>query len=124
MTSSVLNNLALVFLEFLLLKFQSFNVQLKDENLPELEERFVIQLINATSDDGLSGTTNVSGASIDLANSRSTVMVRESDFPYGLLQFSESEITPLPDDPLIPPATERPTVSVPMDLYMPIIDVA
>ena len=107
-----------------MLKFQSFNVQLKDENLPELEERFVIQLINATSDDGSSGTTNVSGASIDLANSRSTVVVRENDFPYGLLQFSESEIPPLPDDPLIPPATERPTVRVPMDLYMHIIDVA
>lgn len=77
-----------------------------------MEEKFEIRLVNATSDDNLSGTTNTSGASIDVANSKSTVTVKENDYPYGLLQFSESEIPPRPDDPIILPATERPTVSL------------
>ena len=91
---------------------QTFSVQLKDENIPETEERFEIQLVNATSDDNLSGTTNISGASIDLTKSKSVVIVRESDYPYGLLQFSESGIPPQPNDPIIPPAIQRPIVSL------------
>ena len=91
--------------------FQYFSVQLKDDTMPEIEERFEIELVNASSDDSLSGTTNVSGASIDLAKSKSVVIVRESDFPYGLLEFSETNVPPQPNSPIIPPATKRPVVS-------------
>ena len=91
--------------------FQYFSVQLKEDQIPELEERFEIELVNATTDDNLSGTTNISGASVDLAKSKSVVIVGETDFPYGLLEFSKSSVPPQPNDPIIPPATERPVVS-------------
>ena len=90
---------------------QSFSVSLKDDNIPELEEIFEIRLVAVRSDDNETGSTDVSGASIDPDNSKSRVVMPENDYPYGLLQFSESDTPPLPNDPYIPPATLSPTVS-------------
>ena len=90
---------------------QSFSVSLKDDNMPELEEIFEIRLVAVRSDDNETGSTDVSGASIDPDNSKSRVVMPENNYPYGLLQFSESDTPPLPNDPYIPPATLSPTVS-------------
>ena len=66
------------------------------------------------SDDGLVGSTNTSGASIDPMMQRSEVIVAANDFPYGLLQFgNEVGVPPSPGDGgMILPATEVPTVSL------------
>ena len=90
---------------------QSFSVSLKDDNIPELEEIFEIRLVAVRSDDNETGSTDVSGASIDPDNSKSRVVMPENDYPYGLLQFSESDTPPMPNDPYIPPVTLSPTVS-------------
>lgn len=90
--------------------FQTFSVQLKDDDIPESLETFEIRLVNTTTEDNIVGTTNTSGASIDEAHHISTVTVKENDFPFGLLQFSTSLVPPQPDDPVIPPSTEKPVV--------------
>ena len=66
------------------------------------------------SDDGLVGSTNTSGASIDPMMQRSEVIVAANDFPYGLLQFGkEVGVPPSPGDGrMILPAAEVPTVSL------------
>ena len=88
-----------------------FTVQLKADGIPEPEEMFEIRLMNVTTEDGVEGSTDTSGASIDDAFRTSVVIMRENDYPNGLLQFSTSLLPPRPDDPFIPPAVERPTVS-------------
>lgn len=75
-------------------------LQVTDETVPELDELFNIQLTSAASDDGLVGSTNTSGASIDNTKASSQVVIQENDYPYGLLQFSSK-----PN--VIPPANTR-----------------
>ncbi|XP_052793587.1 adhesion G-protein coupled receptor V1-like [Mya arenaria] len=89
-----------------------FTVQLKVDNQPEGEEVFEVRLTNTSTEDGVGGSTNTSGASIDPTNSASTITMRENDFPNGLLEFKADGVPPLPGDPFLPPLEERPTVRV------------
>ena len=83
---------------------------MKDDNLPEPRESFEITLVSVSSGDGSKGSTNTSGASIDLTNSVFSFVIEKNDNANGLLQFSNSSTPPQPSDGIIPPATERPMV--------------
>ncbi|KAJ8414918.1 hypothetical protein AAFF_G00024410 [Aldrovandia affinis] len=87
---------------------ESLNLLALDDDIPELAETFEITLVSAESGDGKPGSTPTSGASIDPNNSTTTVTIKASDHPYGLLQFSA---TPLPEG-IIRPATEEAHVTV------------
>ena len=93
---------------------QTFEVEVTEETLPELDELFEVSLVSAVSDDGLVGSTNTSGPSIHPTKQRSQVTVVANDFPYGLLQFGMEAGVPPPtpgDGGMIVPAVEVPTVS-------------
>jgi G-protein coupled receptor 98 len=77
---------------------------------PELPEYFEIHLVDVESSDGIVGSTPTSGASIDPLYSTQNISLPESDYPYGLLEFSVMEKPPTSGDPRIPPATEIPQV--------------
>ena len=49
---------------------------------------FEIFLTSAVSDDGLVGSTETSGASLDPNRQVSALVIEANDYPYGLLQFS------------------------------------
>ncbi|XP_070543508.1 adhesion G-protein coupled receptor V1-like isoform X2 [Ptychodera flava] len=89
-------------------------VTVNDDTLPEFEEEFEIVLVShhPMSDDGITGTTNTSGASIDPNADTNKIVISESDYPQGILQFSDGP-PPSPNDPMIPPATEPVQVRVP-----------
>lgn len=82
-----------------------------DDMEPETAEDFEIVLVNAVSSDKIVGTTPTSGASIDSNASTQNITLPESDYPYGLIEFSVLDDPPLPDDPRIPPAETPPQVS-------------
>ncbi|XP_038076858.1 adhesion G-protein coupled receptor V1-like isoform X2 [Patiria miniata] len=84
-----------------------------DDMQPELLETFSIILLPQLplSDDGLIGTTDTSGASIDPDASANNLTIQANDFPYGLLQFATGP-PPGTADPLIPPAAEMVRVRV------------
>lgn len=86
--------------------------QVLDDDVPELEEIFDVVIVSVTSDDGLVGSTNTSGASINMAAAIRNITVAETDNPHGLFQFSTG-YAPNATDPLIPPATEKPMVIFP-----------
>ena len=99
-----------MFLKLFLSMFQTFEVEIKEENLPELDELFEITLISAASDDGLVGSTNVSGASIDPLRQTSQVTIEANDYPFGLLQFADKVgVLPSATD-MIDPAIQVPSV--------------
>lgn len=85
-------------------------MQLKDDNIPEAQEVYDIRLTDVKTEDGIVGTTNTSGASIDPLYRNSTITMKENDFLNGLLQFKADGIPPLSDDPFIQPLLEQPTV--------------
>ncbi|XP_059825311.1 adhesion G-protein coupled receptor V1 [Hypanus sabinus] len=86
------------------------NVHVLDDNLPETAEHFRISLVSAISGDGKVGSTPTSGASIDQEKASTQVVIKASDHPYGLLQFSTG---PPPDtDVIIPPALSVPSITV------------
>ena len=80
-----------------------------DELIPELDETFLVVLVEAISNDGQTSSTPTSGASISTVLAQSNLTVTENDYPYGLLQFSTS--LP-PAMGIIPPATAPPEVTV------------
>ena len=87
--------------------------------LPEDMELFGVFLIPALplSDDGLIGSTDTSGASIDPVANTNNITLLASDFPKGLIQFSDSSAAPpTQDDPLITQATEMMMVTVPEEI--------
>ena len=87
-------------------------MQLTDENTPELDEVFQISLTSAVSDDGLVGSTDTSGASLDPARQTSQLVIAENDYPYGLLQFA-GIVGQLPQPGvMIPPVSEAVKVKV------------
>ena len=87
-------------------------MELKNDNIPEPQEVYDIRLTGVSTEDGVGGTTNSSGASIDPNHMNSTVIMNENDFLNGLLQFKADGIPPLSDDPYIEPLLEQPTVSL------------
>uniref|UniRef100_A0A672JI01 Adhesion G-protein coupled receptor V1 n=1 Tax=Salarias fasciatus TaxID=181472 RepID=A0A672JI01_SALFA len=87
---------------------EALNLMVLDDNLPELAESFKVTLVSAESGDGKPGSTATSGASIDLSNSVNSITVRESDHPYGLLQFQPDPLA----EGLISPALEPAHITV------------
>lgn len=96
---------------------QTIRLTVWDDDLPELSEQFDVILLNRLplSDDGLVGSTNTSGASIDTDRAVNTVVVAQSDNPYGLFQFSLDD-PPGSSDPIIGPATSNVDLTVPEDV--------
>ncbi|XP_028834405.1 adhesion G-protein coupled receptor V1 isoform X2 [Denticeps clupeoides] len=84
------------------------NLLVVDDDIPELEEHFKIILVSAESGDGKPGSTPTSGASINPQNSVTTITVKASDHPYGLLQFQEAPATAA----VIRPALEDARITV------------
>ncbi|KAK6179039.1 hypothetical protein SNE40_011486 [Patella caerulea] len=92
--------------------FQTMQFNVKEENIPELQERFNVLLYKVVTDDGVVGTTNTSGASINPTGSTSPIVIEETDYPYGLLQFSSSLTPPVSVTTMILPSTVQPVVKV------------
>ncbi|XP_055956200.1 adhesion G-protein coupled receptor V1 [Patella vulgata] len=92
--------------------FQTIQFNVKEENIPELEERFNVLLYKVVTDDGVVGTTNTSGASINPTGNTSPIVIEETDYPYGLLQFSTSLTPPVSMTTMILPSTVQPVVKV------------
>ncbi|XP_069137444.1 adhesion G-protein coupled receptor V1-like isoform X2 [Argopecten irradians] len=93
-------------------KSKVFYLEVRDDTLPEAQETFHIKLVSVTSGDGISGTTNTSGASINPLAAFSNFVIEENDYTYGLFQFSTESTPPTPQDGVIPPGTSQPTVTV------------
>lgn len=76
-----------------------------DDLDPEVLEEFIVHLLPnlPLSDDGLIGSTNTSGASIDPTAATELISIPSSDNPHGLLQFSIGQ-PPDQADPLLTPA--------------------
>ncbi|XP_053330924.1 adhesion G-protein coupled receptor V1 [Spea bombifrons] len=87
------------------------NLNILDDDIPELAERFRVSLVSAVSADGKIGSTPRSGASIDPYKDSEYVTINASDHPYGLLQFSLG-MPPKPGDPMTVPAKSVPTITV------------
>lgn len=79
-------------------RLQNFLVTALDEDVPELDENFVVVLTSAAANDNQSSSTPLSGASIDDGRSQSSLTVTENDFPYGVIQFATS--APAPGEPI------------------------
>jgi hypothetical protein len=84
-----------------------FTLIVNDDDIPEVQEVFDIKLTSALT--GSSGSTNTSGASIDLSASTSRFTILKNDNSNGLLQFSNSSLPPQGIG-IIPPATQKPMV--------------
>lgn len=82
---------------------QTFVFRALEDKVAELDELFEVHLVSAVSNDGESGSTDTSGASIDDSKSMSQLIIQENDHPYGLLQFSsEVGVPPAADKVIIP----------------------
>ena len=64
-----------------------------------------------SSGDGSEGSTNTSGASIDLTKARSVVTVLKNDHSNGVLQFTNRTTPPSTGEGILPVATVAPIVS-------------
>ncbi|ELU13347.1 hypothetical protein CAPTEDRAFT_91039, partial [Capitella teleta] len=93
-------------------RLKLISVQVLDDMEPEVPEDFEIHLVETLAEDGLVGSTATSGASIDPLHNTQNISLPESDFPFGLIEFSASEVPPQPGDPIIPPATQPVKVNV------------
>ncbi|XP_076465121.1 adhesion G-protein coupled receptor V1-like [Babylonia areolata] len=70
-------------------RLKTFEVQVTDETVPELDELFEVSLVSAVSADGVIGSTNTSGASVDPTKQRHQVTIAANDYPFGLFQFGQ-----------------------------------
>ncbi|KAG9488005.1 hypothetical protein GDO78_007684 [Eleutherodactylus coqui] len=87
------------------------NLDVLDDDIPELMEHFRVTLTQAISADGKLGSTPTSGASIDPNKKSEDITINASDHPYGLLQFSVDP-PPRPGDNMSFPAKSVPTIKV------------
>ncbi|XP_037657723.1 adhesion G-protein coupled receptor V1 [Choloepus didactylus] len=87
------------------------NIDVLDDDIPELNEYFRVTLVSAISGDGKLGSTPTSGASIDPEKETTDITIKASDHPYGLLQFS-TQLPPQPEDPMTLPASSAPLITV------------
>ncbi|XP_063820072.1 adhesion G-protein coupled receptor V1 [Pseudophryne corroboree] len=87
------------------------NLDVLDDEFPELTEHFRVTLTHAVSADGKIGSTPTSGASIDPLTSSEDITISASDHPYGLFQFSVNP-PPRPGDNMTLPAKSVPTIKV------------
>lgn len=60
------------------------NLHILDDDLPEFDEYFQVNLVSAQSGDGKPGSTPTSGASIDPDNAINNVTIKSSDHPFGM----------------------------------------
>ncbi|KAL8615956.1 hypothetical protein ACOMHN_034632 [Nucella lapillus] len=95
-------------------RLKTLQIQVTEETVPELDELFDISLVSAISADGIVGSTNTSGASINPTMQRSEVTIVANDYPFGLFQFgSKAGVPPTPDqNGRVVPAEKVPTVRV------------
>ena len=89
---------------------QTFAIPIAADDTPRFAASFTVDLVAVVAGDGLTGSTEVSGASIDESTSAVNVSLMDRNYPYGLLQFATSE-PPTEQSPSIPPATETPQVT-------------
>ncbi|KAM8960806.1 adhesion G-protein coupled receptor V1 [Pelodytes ibericus] len=87
------------------------NLNVLDDDIPELTEHFRVTLVTVVSADGKVGSTPSSGASIDPFKNNEFITINASDHPYGLLQFSVG-FPPKPGDAMTMPAKSVPTITV------------
>ncbi|KAK3711281.1 hypothetical protein QZH41_004331 [Actinostola sp. cb2023] len=67
-----------------------FFISPRDDQFPELDEKFVLKLVSAASNDGKTSSTPTSGASVDPNFTEINITVTKNDYPYGLLQFMDT----------------------------------
>ncbi|XP_051546873.1 adhesion G-protein coupled receptor V1 isoform X1 [Myxocyprinus asiaticus] len=79
------------------------NLLALNDDLPEVDEHFLVRLVSAESGDGKPGSTPTSGASIDSHNAINNITIKASDHPYGLMQF---QTDPVPAGMIRPALTE------------------
>ncbi|XP_048584248.1 adhesion G-protein coupled receptor V1 isoform X2 [Nematostella vectensis] len=72
------------------IKRMDLNLHLNNDNHPELNEAFQLKLLSAVAD-GKVGSTPTSGASLKPNFTEITITITENDYPYGLIQFAETE---------------------------------
>ncbi|XP_071995626.1 adhesion G-protein coupled receptor V1 isoform X3 [Engystomops pustulosus] len=87
------------------------NLDVLDDDIPELMEHFRVTLTHAVSADGKPGSTPNSGASIDPDTKAEDITINASDHPYGLLQFSVDP-PPRQGDNMTVPAKFVPSIKV------------
>ncbi|KAK1176563.1 adhesion G-protein coupled receptor V1-like [Acipenser oxyrinchus oxyrinchus] len=87
------------------------NLQVLDDDIPEFAEHFRVTLVSAVSGDGKQGSTPTSGASIDPENMSTNIIIKASDHPNGLLQFSKGP-PPDPAGEMIRPALAAASITV------------
>ncbi|XP_040275580.1 adhesion G-protein coupled receptor V1 [Bufo bufo] len=87
------------------------NLDVLDDDIPELMENFRVTLTHAISGDGIPGSTPTSGASIDPNKKSEDIRINASDHPYGLLQFSVDP-PPRPGDNMTIPSKSVPSIKV------------
>ncbi|XP_073670715.1 adhesion G-protein coupled receptor V1 isoform X2 [Paramisgurnus dabryanus] len=68
------------------------NLLVLNDDLPEVDEQFLVRLVSAESGDGKPGSTPTSGASIDPDSAINNIIIKASDHPYGLLQFQTAPV--------------------------------
>lgn len=86
--------------------------QVLDDSVPELAEDFELVITSLVPSDGLIGSTNVSGASVAPGRGSQTILITESDNPYGYFQFAGPGVTDPIDGEWFPPASHPFNVSV------------
>ncbi|ESP05659.1 hypothetical protein LOTGIDRAFT_102713, partial [Lottia gigantea] len=93
-------------------RLQTFQFEVKEDNIPEVRKTFMVILEKVVSDDGVVGTTNTSGASISPSGRLSQIIIEENDYPYGLLQFSGSRTPPVNNGSMILPTESEPEIMI------------
>lgn len=72
----------------------------------------MIKLLTVSTDDGSRGSTNTSGASIDLTKANSVITVLKNDDSNGVLQFTNRTLPPTPSEGILPVAKDIPIIKV------------
>ncbi|CAK8694047.1 unnamed protein product [Clavelina lepadiformis] len=91
---------------------KTFNLSITDDEIPEIDELHSLQLINATSLDGVKSSSPHSGAVLDLGRSSTVVVIESNDEPHGVLQFSTGAVPKLEDKGKVPETDDVPIVYV------------
>ncbi|XP_039615272.1 adhesion G-protein coupled receptor V1 [Polypterus senegalus] len=90
---------------------KALNIYILDDDIPEFAELFRVTLMSVRSGDGKQGSTPTSGASIDPEKASTNIIIKESDYPTGLLQFSLGPVPNLTGG-FIKPALQAPSITV------------
>uniref|UniRef100_A0A8C4S4U8 Adhesion G-protein coupled receptor V1 n=1 Tax=Erpetoichthys calabaricus TaxID=27687 RepID=A0A8C4S4U8_ERPCA len=90
---------------------KALNINILDDDIPEFAELFRVTLMSVRSGDGKQGSTPTSGASIDPEKASTNIIIKESDYPTGLLQFSVGPVPNLAEG-FIKPALQAPSITV------------